>query len=187
MTSEGEASEGDDDVTNVSRGGAREKQKRRSTATGGRGGRFSRAETSSRWSRRTAFGTETRKKTLAAGVHRVLRGHLASSCAVATHPDTQEVYTGGADRHVLVWRAAATRSSLAGRRRRRGDEEESTFSDGVFAPFRASAESRARSLAAAADEDDWSDEEPVFDLAVDPDPEARRGIHGLGYRRRFDE
>ena len=188
QTSEGEASEGDDDVTNVSRGGAREKQKRRSTATGGRGGRFSRAETAShRWSRRTAFGTETRKKTLAAGVHRVLRGHLASSCAVATHPDTQEVYTGGADRHVLVWRAAATRSSLAGRRRRRGDEEESTFSDGVFAPFRASAESRARSLAAAADEDDWSDEEPVFDLAVDPDPEARRGIHGLGYRRRFDE
>ena len=173
-TSEGEASEGDDDVKDVSRGGAREK--RRST----------------RWSRRTAFGTEKRKKTLAAGVHRVLRGHLASSCAVATHPDTQEVYTGGADRHVLVWRAAATRSSLAGRRRRRDEEtnadesHRSIFFDGVFAPFRASAEARARA-AAAADEDDWSDEEPGEDRAVDPDPEARRGIHGLGYRRRFDE
>jgi WD40 repeat protein len=173
-TSEGEASEGDDDVKDVSRGGAREKRP------------------STRWSRRTAFGTEKRKKTLAAGVHRVLRGHLASSCAVATHPDTQEVYTGGADRHVLVWRAAATRSSLAGRRRRRDEEtnadesHRSTFFDGVFTPFRASAESRARA-AAAADEDDWSDEEPGEDLAVDPDPEARRGIHGLGYRRRFDE
>ena len=141
-----------------------------------------------------------RKKKKAAGVHRVLRGHLAAACAVATNPDTQEVYTGGADRHVLVWRAAATRSSLAGRRRRRDERGQQTglpfrdesriaaaIENGVFAPFRASAESRARA-AAAADEDDWSDEDNWGeDTAVDPDPEARRGIHGLGYRRRFDE
>ena len=135
-----------------------------------------------------------RKKKKAAGVHRVLRGHLAAACAVATNPDTQEVYTGGADRHVLVWRAAATRSSLAGRRRRRderGQQNESRIAaaieNGIFAPFRASAESRARA-AAADDEDDWSDEDNWGeDTAVDPDPEARRGIHGLGYRRRFDE
>jgi len=135
-----------------------------------------------------------RKKKKAAGVHRVLRGHLAAACAVATNPDTQEVYTGGADRHVLVWRAAATRSSLAGRRRRRderGQQNESRIAaaieNGTFAPFRASAESRARA-AAADDEDDWSDEDNWGeDTAVDPDPEARRGIHGLGYRRRFDE
>jgi len=135
-----------------------------------------------------------RKKKMAAGVHRVLRGHLAAACAVATNPDTQEVYTGGADRHVLVWRAAATRSSLAGRRRRRderGQQNESRIAaaieNGIFAPFRASAESRARA-AAADDEDDWSDEDNWGeDTAVDPDPEARRGIHGLGYRRRFDE
>ena len=127
-------------------------------------------------------------------MHRVLRGHLAAACAVATNPDTQEVYTGGADRHVLVWRAAATRSSLAGRRRRRderGQQNESRIAaaieNGIFAPFRASAESRARA-AAADDEDDWSDEDNWGeDTAVDPDPEARRGIHGLGYRRRFDE
>ena len=118
---------------------------------------------------------------------------------MATNPDTQEVYTGGADRHVLVWRAALTRSRLAGRRRRRDergfrDEDESrifqsasAIENGVFAPFRASAESRARA-AVAADEDDWSDEDIWSeDTAVDPDPEARRGIHGLGYRRRFDE
>ena len=140
-----------------------------------------------------------RKKSKAAGVHRVLRGHLAAACAVATNPDTQEVYTGGADRHVLVWRAALTRSRLAGRRRRRDergfrDEDESRINrrlaaieNGVFAPFRASAESRARA-AVAADEDDWSDEDIWSeDTAVDPDPEARGGIHGLGYRRRFDE
>ena len=159
----------------------------RTAGNGGSGGR-------GRGGGREASGR--RKKSKAAGVHRVLRGHLAAACAVATNPDTQEVYTGGADRHVLVWRAALTRSRLAGRRRRRDergfrDEDESRIAsaieNGVFAPFRASAESRARA-AAAADEDDWSDEDTWSeDTAVDPDPEARRGIHGLGYRRRFDE
>ena len=139
----------------------------------------------------------SRKRETAKGVHRVLRGHLAAACAVATHPDTQEVFTGGADRHVLVWRAACTRSSLAGRRgsSRRGDARDrragasDEIAEGVFAPFRDSAESRARRAAAAADEDDWSDENPLGEETdVDPDPEARlRGIHGLGYRRRFDE
>lgn len=163
----------------------------RAAGYGGSGGR-------GRGGGREASGRRKKKK--AAGVHRVLRGHLAAACAVATNPDTQEVYTGGADRHVLVWRAAATRSSLAGRRRRRDERGQQTglpfrdesriaaaIENGVFAPFRASAESRARA-AAAADEDDWSDEDNWGeDTAVDPDPEARRGIHGLGYRRRFDE
>ena len=83
--------------------------------------------------------------------------------------------------------AAARRARFSGRGRVAHFSTAAAIENGVFAPFRASAESRARA-AVAADEDDWSDEDIWSeDTAVDPDPEARRGIHGLGYRRRFDE
>jgi hypothetical protein len=56
----------------------------------------------------------------------------------------------------------------------------------VYRPFRATAEHRR---AAGAEEDDWSDDDGGGGGrgergGVDPDPGARSGIHGLGYRRR---
>lgn len=160
---------------------------RRGGRVGGRGGTASVASTA----RATSYG-RPKPNPFAT---QTLRGHLAAACSVAVHPHTQEVFTGGADRHVLVWRAPSTVSALSGRRRRRTDDTHGTqgngseVPDGVFAPFRASAESRARAAAAAADTDDWSDDDTALQNAsIDPDPHAARsGVHGLGYRRRFDE
>jgi hypothetical protein len=60
---------------------------------------------------------------------------------------------------------------------------------GVYRPFQVATEQRRRPP--AADEDDWSDDDDGGDGGgvgggIDPDPEARSGIHGLGYRRHFD-
>ncbi|ACO70274.1 predicted protein, partial [Micromonas commoda] len=44
------------------------------------------------------------KKRLTPRPFRTLKGHITAACAVAVNGHTSEVYTGGADRHVLVWR-----------------------------------------------------------------------------------
>ena len=107
-----------------------------------------------------------------------LRGHLAAACAVAIRDDTGEVFTGGADRHVLAWRPPP---SLADRARvaARGDA-----AAGTYRPFRAEAEHRRAATRAAADEDDWS-EDDADAVGVDPDPGADV-VAGLGYRRGVD-
>ena len=107
-----------------------------------------------------------------------LRGHLAAACAVAIRDDTGEVFTGGADRHVLAWRPPP---SLADRARvaARGDA-----AAGTYRPFRAEAEHRRAASRAAADEDDWS-EDDADAVGVDPDPGAD-AVAGLGYRRGVD-
>jgi DNA excision repair protein ERCC-8 len=121
-----------------------------------------------------------------------LRGHLAAACAVATHPDSREVYTGGADRHVLCWRPPRpTHDPPRGRRGRRGgggtrgaeegeEEEVEEEEDGAYRPFLPPAELRARAADYGSGEDDWSEDEAG---RIRPDPDARRGVHGLGYRR----
>ena len=164
----------------------------RGTRCGGCGGRntvrsVGRNTNTNQRSSNKKYSNKTAKNAFAFST---LRGHLAAACAVAVHPDTQEVFTGGADRHVLVWRAPVTASALAGRRRKIRDEGEprnGRSDDGSFAPFRASAESRNRATLAAADEDDWSEDDLSLEVEVNPDPRQGAGIHGLGYRRRFDE
>ena len=117
-----------------------------------------------------------------------LKGHLSAVCACVVHPDTQEIYTGGLDRHLLVWRpsppARDTPPSVA-----RGV---SGAADGVYRPFQPSAaERRNRAGPVVADVDDWSDDEDEDggreNGGIDPDPGARAGIHGLGYRRGFNQ
>ena len=56
------------------------------------------------------------------------------------------------------------------------EEEE----DGAYRPFLPPAELRARAADYGSGEDDWSEDEAG---GIRPDPDARRGVHGLGYRR----
>ena len=96
------------------------------------------------------------------------------------------VYTGGADRHVLVWRPPPPPRDAeedAGKGSSRADDDGEV---GVYRPFRANAEHRRLTSGVVAgttgNADDWSDDDGVH-----PDPDARWGIHGLGYRRGFDQ
>ena len=95
------------------------------------------------------------------------------------------MYTGGADRHVLVWRPPPPPRDAeedVGKGSRADDDGEV----GVYRPFRANAEHRRLTSGVVAgttgNADDWSDDDGVH-----PDPDARWGIHGLGYRRGFDQ
>jgi len=117
-----------------------------------------------------------------------LKGHLTAACAVAVNGHTSEVYTGGADRHVLVWRPPPPPRDVEESRMMTRVDASSRGGDGdvgVFRPFRANAENRRLTRVPTAVDgngDDWSDDE-----GVNPDPGARSGVHGLGYRRRFDQ
>lgn len=114
--------------------------------------------------------------------HATLRGHLAAACAVAIRHDTGEVYSGGADRHLLAWRPPP---SLADRARVAANGDRDDPSAGTYRPFRAEAEHRRAAARAAVDEDDWSDDDGDATRGVDPDPGANEGV-GLGYRRGVD-
>jgi len=119
---------------------------------------------------------------------RTLKGHITAACAVAVNGYTSEVYTGGADRHVLVWRPPPPPRDIEEVHAVRGlngaDGERGEV--GVYRPFRANAEHRRLTSGVVArttgNADDWSDDDGVH-----PDPDARWGIHGLGYRRAWDQ
>ena len=136
-----------------------------------------------RWVRKGGDEGEERPRPLM-----TLKGHLTAACAVAVNGHTSEVYTGGADRHVLVWRPPPPPRDVEESRMMTRVDASSRGGDGdvgVFRPFRANAENRRLTRVPTAVDgngDDWSDDE-----GVNPDPGARSGIHGLGYRRRFDQ
>ena len=169
-----------------------EKGKVRRTERGGRhgrgaGGRGSRGRfvRKGREGREEEEGEEGERPTPRA--FRTLKGHITAACAVAVNGHTSEVYTGGADRHVLVWRPPPpprhAEEEDAGRRSNGAADDGEV---GVYRPFRANAEHRRLTSGVVArttgNADDWSDDDGVH-----PDPDARWGIHGLGYRRGFDQ
>jgi len=176
---------GDDDDDEGGGGGA--------TASRGRGASAARGRGRGRGGRmRGLHGDGSRRRGGGPRPFSFLKGHLAAASSVAVHAHSGEVYTGAADRHVLVWRAHATPMEVEPGSRATGlgfraiapgtDRGER----GVYRPFRATAEHRR---AAGAEEDDWSDDDGGGGGGgerggVDPDPGARSGIHGLGYRRR---
>ena len=100
---EGDRGDGDDEDDN-------EKEKvRRTERAGGRHGRG--AGDRGRRGRFVRKGRdddedddEEGEKRLTPRPFRTLKGHITAACAVAVNGHTSEVYTGGADRHVLVWR-----------------------------------------------------------------------------------
>ena len=183
---EGDRGDGDDEDDN-------EKEKvRRTERAGGRHGRG--AGDRGRRGRFVRKGRdddedddEEGKKRLTPRPFRTLKGHITAACAVAVNGHTSEVYTGGADRHVLVWRPPPpprhAEEEDAGRRSNGAADDGEV---GVYRPFRANAEHRRLTSGVVArttgNADDWSDDDGVH-----PDPDARWGIHGLGYRRAWDQ
>lgn len=84
-----------------------------------------------------------------------------------------------------MWRPPPSPLDLEDRQRDTTTAAAAADDVGVYRPFRVAAEQRRT---VAADEDDWSDDDDDGGdgSGINPDPGARSGIHGLGYRRRFD-
>ena len=91
-------------------------------------------------------GRRRRKKRLTPAVSDA-EGHITAACAVAVNGHTSEVYTGGADRHVLVW---GRRRRVTRRRRTRVEDRTAPprrggWGAGRFGPTRSTGGSRAAS------------------------------------------